>query len=301
MITFLILAVLVLLAGGLWFGYRTLLAHLVFKPKKAFDASPADFGLNPIEVPFVSADSKRLFGWWFAHSVNGEEADDAIGTIIFCHGQTSNIADCLSLVADLQRLPVHVFVFDYRGYGRSKGIPTEKGVYADACAAFEVVRSEYDDMDEPPIILYGRSLGGPIAAKVALEKQVAGIVIENTFTSLHEIARKQNYPGWLLRIGLPYRFNTKAMLEACPVPVLLAHSRDDKVIPSEMSEALHRVTPTAEAFCATAGEHREVGWHAAPFFWDRFEDFVRRHLASRPVSRQVPYQAEQKEAQSAEA
>ena len=265
---FLLRAALVLLVAWLlmaWFEQRT-----VFVPARTLDRNPAERGLAFEEVWFVAEDGVRLHGWWIPHP-------RPRGALVYCHGNGANIANRVDLAADLHRLGLHVFLFDYRGYGRSRGWPTEQGTYRDARAAFEVVRARYEDAENPPVLVYGASLGGPIAAQLALDKPVRGLVVEASFPSAVELGRHL-YPWLPVRWLARYRYDTAVRLAACPVPKLLASSRDDQLVPFQLGLALYDQAAEPKEFVALGGPHDEGGWHYTPAYWTALERFVTRVL-----------------------
>ena len=150
--------VVVLTVAGIWAYLRYFEWRNLYHPGHGITSTPAELGLEYEDITFVSEDGLQLNGWWIPHA-------QARGTIIHCHGNAGNMSDRVWLVGDLHRLGVNVFIFDYRGYGNSRGLPTEQGTYADARAAYEVVRAKYDDVDTPPVIVHGQSLGGAVAVQ----------------------------------------------------------------------------------------------------------------------------------------
>jgi len=145
-------------AGVRWFEWSN-----VFKPSRLMEADPGAAGLEFEDIIFFASDGCRLHGWWIP-------ADEAKGTVLYCHGNAGNISTRINVCEGLHRLGVNVFIFDYRGYGLSRGLPGEQGLYRDAASAYEVVRARYNDAEEPPVVIYGASLGGSIAAQLAMEK-----------------------------------------------------------------------------------------------------------------------------------
>ncbi|MFH0907414.1 MAG: alpha/beta hydrolase [bacterium] len=255
----------VLWAFSVWFEW-----HNLFKPTRKITTTPKDKGLEFEDVTFVAEDGKLLHGWWIPHP-------DATGTILYCHGN----ADCLSgrvdLCADLHQLGVNIFIFDYRGYGKSCGVPTEKGLYRDARAAYEVVRARYDDSDAPPVIVYGASLGGAVAAQLVLERSARGLVLECTFTSVLEMGQHL-YPLLPVRLVTRMRFDTLSKIGRIAIPKLVSHSRDDLLIPFDMGQRLFNAARGEKDFITLRGNHDEAGWIETPAYWTALEGFVRRHL-----------------------
>jgi hypothetical protein len=249
----------------LWFEWWN-----VFKPARRIEATPADHGLEFEDVSFVAEDGKLLNGWWVPH-------EQARGTILYCHGNAGNIGGRAGVCADLHRLGVNIFIFDYRGYGKSRGIPTERGTYRDVRAAYEYVRARHEDAEEPPVIVYGASLGGAVAAQVCLDKNVRGLVLENAFTSVPDMGRIL-YPLLPIRaLGL-VRYDTLAKIRRIVAAKLIAHSRDDDVVPYSMGEKLYQQAAGPKVFVALTGPHGEAGWEESPKLWVELERFVRSVL-----------------------
>jgi fermentation-respiration switch protein FrsA (DUF1100 family) len=254
-------------AGGVWFEW-----YNVFRPRRGKpEMTPADAGLEFEDVTFVAEDGKVLHGWWIPNS-------DAIGTILYCHGNADNIGGRVGLCADLHRIGVNVFIFDYRGYGLSRGIPTEHGVYRDARAAYEVVRARHQDSDHPPVIVYGGSLGGAVALQVALDRPVRGVILECTFTSILDMG-KQLYPWLPIRLVSLMRFDSLRKISRLNVPKLIAHSCDDELIPYTMGRQLYDAAKEPKTFFDLTGKHDEAGWNAVEHYWHEIERFVRKTLS----------------------
>ena len=254
----------------LWMGIRWFEQRAVYVPSRVLDATPAAVGLAFEEVDFFAEDAVRLHGWWIPHP-------EARGTLLYCHGNGANIANRIHLCADMHRLGLNVFIFDYRGYGKSKGWPSEQGTYRDARAAYEVVRARYDDAEEPPVVVYGASLGGPVAAQLALDKPVKGLIIEASFTTVAELAQ-QLYPRLPGKALARYRFDAAARLAQFDTPKLLASSREDQLTPFEMGQRLFEAAAAPKEFVELRGLHREGGWDESPAYWLALERFLHRTL-----------------------
>lgn len=265
-----VMARLVVLAVALWFFARWFERRALYVPSRHLDASPADAGLAFEDVSFITEDAKLLHGWWIPHP-------DARGTMLICHGNGANIANRVGLCADLHRLRVNLFVFDYRGYGRSKGRPSEHGTYRDARAAYEVVRARHGDAEQPPVVVYGVSLGGAIAAQLALDKPLRGAIVESSFPSATEV-RRHLYP-WL-PVGLlsRHRYDAASRWARSDVPKLFASSVNDTLIPFELGRRVYEAAAEPKQFVELRGSHDEGGWSESPAYWTEIERFVTRAL-----------------------
>jgi len=246
-----------------WFEWRN-----VFHPARTLATTPKDLGLDFEEVRFVAEDGVALHGWWIPHA-------NARGTIIHCHGNAGNIGDRAWMAADFHRLGVNVFLFDYRGYGASKGIPTEKGTYRDARAAYEVVRARYADAETPPVIVHGQSLGGAVAVQLALDKPVKGLIVESTFSSTVDMGRRL-YPWLPVKLLCTFRYDSASKVGRLNTPGLYAHSAQDDLVPFDLGLQLYERAPQPKEFVELRGGHNDAGWALSPDYWRAIEAFVTR-------------------------
>ncbi len=210
----------------------------------AGDWLPSRHGLAVEDIFFTTADSVRLHGWFVAHP-------NAVATMVWCHGNAGNITDRLDNLTRLAQLPIQVFLFDYRGYGRSQGRPHEDGLYLDAQAAYDVVAAR-PDVDSQRIFLFGRSLGGAVAADVALRRRVAGLILESAFTSARAMAWQAFRPfpvQWIMGS----RFDTLDKVRRIHVPVLIIHGTRDDVVPFGMGQRLFEAANEPKEFYPIAG------------------------------------------------
>jgi len=265
-----VLLVTVMAVAGMYGGLRLFERHQLFQPRRAIESTPDQAGLEYEPVDFVAADGVRLHGWWIP-------ADGARGTILYCHGNAGNISTRMDVYKGLHALGVHVFAFDYRGYGKSRGLTTEHGMYEDARAAYEVVRERYDDADSPPVIMYGASLGGAVAAQLASERKVSGLIIEGGFTSAIEVGESW-FPALPVRALATYRFDTVGKVMALRIPKLFAHSRNDEVIPFDIGKRLFAAASEPKQFVELQGIHGEAGWQESPAFHASLKTLVGKVL-----------------------
>mgnify|MGYP003586132247 CR=1 FL=1 len=255
-----------LIAGGVYAYLRYFEWRNLYYPARELQDTPADAGLEYEDVAFVAEDGVALHGWWIP-------CEKACGTVLHCHGNAGNIGDRVYLAADLHRLGVNVFLFDYRGYGRSRGIPTEQGTYRDARAAYEVVRARYRDAEDPPVIAHGQSLGGVVAIQLALDKRVRGVVVESVLPSTIELGARL-YPWLPVRWFCGFRYDAISKAAKLGGPKLFAHSRDDEMIPYDLARKVFDAAPEPKRFVELAGGHNDAGWSATPEYWKALEEFV---------------------------
>ncbi len=264
----------------IWFLVRFFEWKSLYFPMRGMAADPAAAGLEFEDVDFVAEDGVRLHGWWIPHPA-------ARGTILHCHGNAGNISHRVGLARDLHELGVNVFLFDYRGYGRSRGLPGEQGTYRDARAAYEVVRARYQDAEQPPIIVHGQSLGAAVAIQLALDKPVRGLMIESAFASVPDMAAEL-YP-WLPRGLIRYRYDNLGKIGRLAMPKLMAHGPADEIVPFRQGQLLYDRAARPKEFVRILGGHNDGGWHTTPEYWRAVSRFVEQVLGpARPSPTPAP-------------
>ena len=224
-----------------------------------------DWMVKPTEHFFMTDDEVRLHGWWFRATAPNAPV------MIWFHGNAGNLTDRAEMCAELARRGVSVFVFDYRGFGRSEGRASESGIYRDALAAYDFVRKNTSG----DIALYGESIGGPYAAYVAKErKNVRAVVLENSFPSLRAVANAIYKPlplGWTA----PFAMRTTAWLNEAGVPVLVMHGQRDLVIPYSLGKELFDGLEVPKEMLTSHAGHCEIPLFEA----DRYYETVTRFVA----------------------
>jgi len=233
-------------------GSMVFLANL---PGRALDASPADIELDYEDVQIDTSDGERLHGWYVP-------AADARGVLLFFHGNAGNISHRLESILIFNRLGLDVLIIDYRGYGQSTGRPSERGTYRDAQAAWDyLVR----DRRVAPgnIVIFGRSLGGAVgawlAAQLPAEEQPAALIIESSFTSGADMARRL-YPVYPSRLLTRLKYPVIKYAAQLQCPVLVVHSRDDEIIPFAMGRAIYDAVGQPKDFIELRGDHNAGFW-----------------------------------------
>jgi fermentation-respiration switch protein FrsA (DUF1100 family) len=236
----------------------------------------AGLGLAVENVYFTTSDGVQLHGWLVRHP-------QAVATLLWCHGNAGNISDRLDNLWRLAQLPIHVFLFDYRGYGRSQGSPDEEGLYLDAEAAYDALVSR-PEIDSSRIFLFGRSLGGAVAAELALRRPAAGLILESTFTSARDMAWKTFRPfpvHWIIKS----RFDTLDKIRRIRLPLLLLHGTQDDIVPFKMGQRLFEAASEPKQFYPIRGAgHNDTYLVGGDDYFEQFRLFLTRF--SMPVSRE---------------
>ncbi len=234
--------------------------------------NPAPYGLDVDDSWFTTTDGVDLHGWWIPHK-------RARATLLFCHGNSGSIAHQIGVLRHLRRLRVNLFAFDYRGYGRSSGSPSEKGLYLDVRAAHAFVTGELARPVEE-VVLFGHSLGGAVAIDGAVDLPVAGLVAQATFTDVRDAARAF-YPTlpvhWIARA----RFRSIDKVGTLAMPKLFIHGDADGTLPLEFGERLYEAAAEPKEFYRVAGAgHNDVHRHGGLGYLRRLSRFVRNCRAA---------------------
>ena len=246
-----------------WFEHS-----LIYHPSNELEATAADLRRPFEDVQFKAADGVELNGWFFPAGTDSPRAHIAI---LVCHGNGGNISHRLELCQALLQTGAGVFVFDYRGYGRSQGRPGEEGTYRDAQAAYQWLRQK--GFRGGNIIAFGESLGGAIASELALRETLGGIVLQSTFTSIPDIGAEL-YPWLPVRWISTIKYDTRSKLPRLKIPVLVMHSRADDLARFHHAEDNFTAANEPKFFCELRGAHNEAAWEH-PEFQEAIENFVK--------------------------
>ena len=194
---------------------------------------------------FRSADGLRLHGWLLRHNAPQE-------ALLLVHGNAGNVTNRARAAQLLsQRCQASVFVFDYRGYGRSEGTPTIPGLLRDARAARAFV-AQREGIKEPDVILVGESLGGAIAVDLAAEDGARALVLQSTFASFKEVAAA-HYPALLVDALVANRLDSAARVKNYRGPLFQVHGAADRTIPLEQGRRLFAAANEPKSFVTLPG------------------------------------------------
>jgi fermentation-respiration switch protein FrsA (DUF1100 family) len=212
-------------------------------------ATGEELGFPRQETWINTADGGRVHAWYFPgrRATNGP-------VFLVCHGNGGNVSHRLDLYDALLRLDSAVLAFDYRGYGRSPGRPSESRAISDA----EAAHAWLEERGFPPrrIVAHGESLGGGVAAALALRRSVGGLVLQSTFTSVPDLGAEL-FPWLPVRTLGRIRFDIRGKLPAIQVPVLVLHSRIDSVVPFHHGESNYATANEPKRFQELQGDHND--------------------------------------------
>ena len=259
-IVYIIIAVLFLLGYLRYFEYKSL-----YFPMEDLEYTPADISLSYSDEYITTGDGMKLNAWLIP-------AKDSRFTLLFCHGNGGNISHRINKIEILNSLGVSVFIFDYRGYGRSTGRPSERGLYKDALAAYEYLVSE-KKISPDRIILYGESLGGAVATHLALERPVEALITESAFTSTPDIAREL-YP-FFPTFFISSRFDTLAKIKDIRVPKLIMHAKEDDIVPFNHSVRLFNASSEPKRHVVLEGSHNDSHQDSRDIYLSEIQGFLK--------------------------
>jgi uncharacterized protein len=203
-------------------------------PSRAIVETPTAAGLEAADVTIHTADGERLHAWWVPARA------PSLAHVLLFHGNAGNVGDRVAHLELLSAAGLDVLAFDYRGYGRSTGRPSERGLHLDARAARDTLLGR-DGVEPSRVIYLGESLGGAVALALALELPPSGLILQSAFTSVRDMARL-HYP--LIPPALvPDAYPSLRLITALPAPLLVLHGARDAVVPVIHGEALFEAAP----------------------------------------------------------
>jgi fermentation-respiration switch protein FrsA (DUF1100 family) len=221
-------------------------------PGRTLTMTPADARMDYEDVSIETADGVTLHGWFIAGRSRR--------VLIFFHGNAGNISHRLDSIRQFQNLGLSVLIIDYRGYGQSTGRTTESGIYRDADAIWRYL-TETRGVRPNNVVIFGRSLGASVAARLAAQQNPLALIVESSFTSVPDIAQEL-YPWlparWLSRLS----HATRDYIREVHCPVLVIHSSDDEIIPYHHGQAIFAAAPEPRTLLTLRGSHNDA------FLWD---------------------------------
>jgi fermentation-respiration switch protein FrsA (DUF1100 family) len=258
--------------------------RIVFQPEKTPSTESSYFALTNFQFvtfgpdePFIpglrpvwmdSTDGVRLHGW-FAQP-NGKPPR---AVILYCHGNGGNITTRTHVLNDFRdRFDCAILIFDYRGYGRSTGSPTEAGVLDDARAARRWL-AERTQVRESDIVLVGHSLGGGVAVDLAARDGARGLILQGTFTNLPDVAAS-HVPLLPVRAVMQASLDSEAKIKRYRGPLLQVHGDADPVVPYALGRRLHAAANEPKQFITIpGGDHNNFD---TPEFVAALDSFLNR-------------------------
>ncbi len=254
----------ILACAALFFYIRYIEKRSLFIPYRAVEETPVSIGLNYEDLPIPVQDGVSINAWWVPMR---EEAP----TIFFLHGNGGNLSHRLGKIAFFHKLGLNVFILDYRGYGKSTGKPSERGLYQDSAAAYDYLRKRLMIPAEN-IIVYGESLGSAVGIELAGKKAVSALITEGAFTNIADMSRTV-YP-FLPTFLLGSKFDSLSKIKSLKIPVLMIHSKNDEIVPYRLGRKLYDAFSGQKDFLTIDGGHNESFYNNLNAIEEKIKAFI---------------------------
>lgn len=238
----------------------------LYFPLKKIEATPKEIDLDYEDIFVTAKDGVKLNGWFIT-------AKNPRATLLFCHGNGGNISHRLEKISMFNFLGFNVLIFDYRGYGKSKGRPSETGLYLDAEAMYQYLLNEKGIVPQE-IIAYGESLGSAVAVDLASKYELGGIIIEEGFTSVKDMGKTllPFIPSSIFKS----KFNSLNKIKDIRFPKLFFHSADDEIVPFNLGRTLYDASPEPKEFVQLQGGHNDAFLISQELFMGKIDSFAGR-------------------------
>lgn len=257
------------------FACTKFIENQVFFPDRQIIITPDQRGLEYEDILFEAQDKVMINGWFMPGK---KEAP----YFLFFHGNAGNISHRIDNLIMLNRIGLNVFIFDYRGYGKSAGKISEDGFYLDAAAAYQYTAKKASEHNNP-IIIFGRSLGAVAAVHIAAGGKCSGVILESAFTSLKDMAA-YHYPIPFLSRLIKGRFNAIATIKRVHQPTLFIHGDHDTIVPYKMGQALFDAANTPKIFYTIPGAgHNDTYEIAGTKYIEVLDRFIRAAVSGKSI------------------
>lgn len=245
---------------------------IIFYPTRYPDGfwDPASVGTPAQDIYFKAEDGVTLHGWFIP-------AKKPVATLLWFHGNAGNLSHRLDNIQRLASLNLNIFIFDYRGYGRSEGEPNEQGIYKDSQSAYKTVVG-LDAVSVDTLFLFGRSLGGVCALETAMHHPARGLILESVFTSSADMSRKI-FPfiplGWAVRSKL----DALGRVPHLTLPKLFLHGTRDEIVPYELGRKLFEQAGEPKTFYPIEGAgHNDTYIQGGAEYFNALNHFISETL-----------------------
>lgn len=212
-----------------------------------------------------TSDNEKINAWYVKAKKNKP-------TVVFCHGNGGNISYYEDIIDLLSSNGYGIILFDYRGYGKSSGSADEDGLYKDLNAVVNYLVID-EKIPKNQIVLWGLSLGGAVVTEIASKDNYKAVILQSTFTNIRDEAISKTQLSFpknivmkeIMKIAaenLIYyqKYDTASKIVKIKCPMLIAHSKNDKLIPYKMSITLAKINPNAKLYISNLGGHNEHSW-----------------------------------------
>ncbi len=233
--------------------------------------------ISPVieECWFETDDGVKINGW-FCQATQWQDDHFApipeLPTLLFCHGNAGNITSRYDHIEFLIPIPVNIFIFDYRGYGKSEGTVSEFGLYRDTRSAWDYLLNQ-KQLPADRIILFGESLGGAMAIELATQVTPLGLILQSTFTSVPDMGKVLYpfIPTWVIRT----KMDSLNKIPRLTCPKLIIHGDADEVVPFKLGQQLFAAAaPPKEFYEIPHSGHNETWLVGGQEYLNRIKNFI---------------------------
>ena len=254
--------------GYLWAWQR----EIIFLPEPTSLPPSAETGTTHQSVRIPVGTAGFLAAWWLPSAL----PEAAPAAVLYLHGNEGNLVREIDRLQALRRLGLPILAIDYRGYGQSSGPPpSEAQVYEDAVAAWDYLAS-VRGWAPTRLVIYGHSLGGAVAAELALRRPAAcAIVLESTFTSMADMGRLR-YPMFPIDWLLNQRFDTAGRVPRLSQPIVIVHGTRDDIVPVDMAGRLFAAAREPKRVLLVDGGHEDALQNSGQLLHEAITQLVRQ-------------------------
>ncbi|MCX7927629.1 MAG: alpha/beta hydrolase [Candidatus Omnitrophica bacterium] len=241
----------------------------IFYPEKTIEFTPLGRGLNYEDIFFKTQDGLILNGWFIP-------AQNQDIVVLYFHGNAGNISHRIEVAKLFNERNFSFFIFDYRGFGRSQGSPSELGTYLDAIAAYEyLVKTKRIPPEK--IVLYGKSLGAAVAIDLASKVKAGALISESGFSSIVNLAKDiyKFIPLWLF---VTQKYDSLKKVGTITMPKLFIHSKNDEIVPFKHAQMLFTAAKEPKELYVMQGGHNDAFYIYNQECMLKISDFLKRHL-----------------------
>lgn len=243
----------------------------VFQPSPWEDRKWAQLSGLPLEEVWLPIDDEvTVFGWFI-------DAGPTHPVLLWCHGNAGNISHRLENIRKFHQRGISIYIFDYRGYGQSTGVPSEEGLYQDALASYDYLIHQRR-VSPQKLIIFGRSLGSSVAGEVAVQRSAAGLILEGSFPSIQSMSDHHYFglpAGWLLDVD----FNLGEKVRVLRIPLLVIHGEQDSIVPVALGKKVFDMAHEPKQwYPVLEAEHNDVPLVGGESYYREIDLFLQRVL-----------------------
>ena len=242
---------------------------LIYQPSTWTERNWREVSGLPLKEVWIPVEQGvRIFAWYVDAGPNQP-------VLLWCHGNAGNISHRLDNLWELYRRGLSVLLFDYRGYGKSSGEPSESGFYGDALASYDHLIMRQGVRSEQ-VVVFGRSLGAAVASEVVKQRSAAGLILEGAFPSMQSMA-DYHYFGLPARWFVDAEFNLSRKLSSIRIPIFSIHGERDTIVPMQLGKEVYEAARHPKAWYPVPGAgHNDVPFVGGQAYFQRMMTFIHK-------------------------